>query len=61
MPQNSGLGVGGVLLVIFVVAKLLGVIAWSWWLVLSPLWLPFLVVALIWGLGLAVVYFSDPR
>lgn len=34
------------LLVIFIVLKLTGVITWSWWWVLSPLWIP-LAIALI--------------
>ena len=32
----------GVLTIVFVVLKLVGVIAWSWWFVLSPL---FVVIA----------------
>lgn len=34
------------LLVVFIVLKLTGVITWSWWWVLSPLWIP-LAIALI--------------
>ena len=34
------------LLVAFIVLKLTGVITWSWWWVLSPLWIP-LAIALI--------------
>lgn len=34
------------LLVIFIVLKLTGVITWSWWWILSPLWIP-LAIALI--------------
>lgn len=34
------------LLVVFIVLKLTGIIIWSWWWVLSPLWIP-LVIALI--------------
>lgn len=34
--SSSGLGLGGVLTIIFVVLKLVGVIDWSWWWVLSP-------------------------
>lgn len=34
--SSSGLGLGGVLTVVFVVLKLVGVIDWSWWWVLSP-------------------------
>ena len=38
---NSGCmpGVSGMLLVAFVVMKLAGIINWSWWWVLSPLWI----------------------
>ena len=34
--SSSGLGLGGVLTVVFVVLKLVGVIDWSWWWVFSP-------------------------
>lgn len=35
--SSSGLGLTGVLTVVFIVLKLVGVINWSWWWVLSPL------------------------
>jgi hypothetical protein len=35
----SGLGISGVLFLIFLVLKLVGVIDWSWWWVASPLWI----------------------
>lgn len=37
---GGGIGLGGVLLVVFIVLKLCEVIAWSWWWVLCPLWIP---------------------
>lgn len=37
------IGLGGLLTVAFVVLKLTGVIAWSWWWVFSPLWIGFLL------------------
>lgn len=37
--SSSGLGFGSVLTIIFVVLKLVGVIDWSWWWVLSPIWI----------------------
>ena len=37
--KSGGMGLLGVLLVIFIVLKLVGVIDWSWWLVLIPLWI----------------------
>ncbi len=39
-----------VLLIVFIILKLTGVIAWSWWLVTAPFWVPvaiFIIVALI--------------
>lgn len=46
----------GLLTIAFVVLKLTAVIAWSWWWVLAPIWMPvaplaaFLVVAVVVGL-----------
>ncbi len=34
----------GVLALIFIVLKLVGVIAWSWWFVLAPLWIPLVLI-----------------
>lgn len=43
MSQNNtstgGLSLVGVLTIVFVVLKLIGVITWSWLWVLSPLWI----------------------
>lgn len=44
--SSSGLSLCSVLTIVFVVLKLVGVIAWSWWWVLSPLWI---------GIGFSVV------
>lgn len=40
--QGSGfhLGFSTVLFVVFLVLKLAGLIAWSWWWVTAPLWIP---------------------
>lgn len=38
--RSGGIGLGGLLLVLFVALKLTGEIQWSWLWVLSPLWLP---------------------
>jgi predicted neutral ceramidase superfamily lipid hydrolase len=45
-----------VLLIIFIVLKLTGVIAWSWLWVLSPLWISLLLALLL--LGLAFAFFG---
>lgn len=51
MEQGAGgIGVVGLLGVLFVALKLTGHIAWSWWWVTAPFWMP---VALVLG-GLAV-------
>lgn len=36
---SSGIGFTGLLTIAFIVLKLLKVINWSWWWVLSPLWI----------------------
>lgn len=48
---GGGLGLSGVLLVVFVVLKLCKVITWSWVWVLSPLW----ISAIIWGIILLII------
>ena len=37
--SSSGIGFGGLLAVLFIALKLTGYINWSWWWVLSPLWI----------------------
>jgi len=36
---SSGIGFVGALTILFIALKLLGKINWSWWVVLSPLWI----------------------
>ena len=36
--KRSGIGFPGALFITFLVLKLTGVIAWSWWWVTAPLW-----------------------
>ena len=45
--SSSGIGFGGLLTVLFVALKLTGVIGWSWWWVVSPLWIGLAVVAVV--------------
>ena len=49
--KSSNWGLSSVLTVIFVCCKLFGVIDWSWWWVLSPLWIGLAIV-----LVLALIY-----
>jgi hypothetical protein len=44
---SKGFGLGTIIFLIFLVLKLTGVgmvATWSWWWVLSPLWIPIVVV-----------------
>lgn len=40
---SSGIGLPGVLFVVFLVLKLTGNIDWSWWWVTSPIWISVLL------------------
>jgi len=41
---SGGIGLGGVLFIVFLILKLCHVINWSWWWVTAPLWGSFAVV-----------------
>ena len=48
--QGGSLGTT-LLLIAFIVLKLTNVISWSWWWVLSPLWIPMaltIIIVLVW-------------
>jgi hypothetical protein len=53
--SSSGIGLSGLLFVIFLVLKLTGNIDWSWWWVTSPLWIPIALIASIFIVVLVVV------
>lgn len=38
--SSGGIGFFGLLTILFIALKLCNVIDWSWWWVLSPLWIP---------------------
>jgi hypothetical protein len=51
--QDGGIGLCGVVFVIFLVLKLMGigiVATWSWWWVTAPLWVPIVL-----GLSIALL------
>ena len=56
----QGPGVLSLLLVAFIVLKLCGVITWSWWLVLSPLWAP-IIIGLILLLIMGIVVYLNTK
>lgn len=51
--SNGGIGFSGVLTILFIGLKLTGHIAWSWWWVLSPLWLQAVCILVVFMLLLA--------
>ena len=49
--ESFGVSIFGLLTVVFVVLKLCHVIDWSWWWILSPLWIPIaisIVILIVW-------------
>lgn len=45
--SRGGIGFVGLLTIVFITLKLTNTIAWSWWWVLSPLWIsPLIVLAI---------------
>jgi hypothetical protein len=60
--NSSGMELGVVLFLIFMVLKLTNTIDWSWWWVTSPLWIPLALAAAILGIvGLIafIIYLID--
>jgi hypothetical protein len=45
--HSGGIGFVGLLTIVFITLKLTGHIAWSWWWVLSPLWISALCVCVL--------------
>jgi len=45
--KSGGIGFCGLLAIVFIVLKLTHYIDWSWWWVLSPLFIPFAIVLII--------------
>lgn len=56
---TNSVSFSGLLLLLFIALKLTGVIAWSWWWVLSPVWLPLALVALILVVWAAFYFISS--
>ena len=42
--STHGIGFPGLLAILFIALKLTGYIDWSWWLVLSPIWIGVVIV-----------------
>ncbi len=49
--SSRGIGFTGLLTIVFITLKLTDYIAWSWWWVLSPIWIQIALVLLFLGVG----------
>ncbi|MEI3061365.1 MAG: hypothetical protein V8T29_12160 [Oscillospiraceae bacterium] len=50
--SNGGIGLVGLLTIVFTVLKLTRVITWSWWWVLSPMWISILLLIVVLIIGM---------
>jgi membrane protein YdbS with pleckstrin-like domain len=55
----SGLGLADIVAVVFVILKLTHVIDWSWWWVLSPIWISLGIVLVILLFALIIAGLSN--
>jgi hypothetical protein len=54
--SSSGIGFTGLLTILFIGLKLTGYINWSWWWVLSPIWISILLIL---GIFLAIAIAAE--
>lgn len=57
--SSAGIGFPGALAVVFITLKLIGVskvATWSWWWVLSPLWISFAVWLVVLMVAFSIVF-----
>lgn len=59
IANSGGIGFAGMLTILFIGLKLTGNISWSWWWVLSPIWISLLLVVLIVLVGLLVIIIKE--
>ena len=62
--SSGGIGFTGLLALLFIALKLTDVIAWSWWWVLAPLWIPVtlgLVVGVVFLVAWTIVQIAGGR
>lgn len=45
--NNNGIGFCGLLTIVFITLKLIGIIEWSWIWVLAPTWIPVIVILIL--------------
>lgn len=53
--SSSGIGFVGLLTIVFITLKLTHFIDWSWWWVLSPIWISVVATIAVLLIGLAII------
>jgi len=56
---SSGIGFTGLLTIVFITLKLLDKIDWSWWWVLSPIWISLLLLIIIFAVIILVLFLVE--
>jgi len=59
--SSSSIGFTGLLTIVFITLKLCHVINWSWWWVLSPLWITAGIVLLILAIAAIGYWLTRPK
>ena len=59
--SSSGIGFAGLLTIVFITLKLIGVIEWSWLWVLAPLWISTCLVIVILLIAFIFLYLGIKR
>ena len=54
--SSGGISFVGLLTIVFITLKLTGYIDWSWWWVLSPIWISSAIVAVVLVVGMFCVF-----
>lgn len=57
--NGGGVGFSGLLTILFIGLKLTGVITWSWWWVMSPIWISVSLGVVLIFIGSLMVWFSE--
>lgn len=57
--SSGGIGFAGLLTIVFITLKLMGYITWSWWWVLSPLWISFLLALTFFAIFFVIIAIAN--
>ena len=59
--SSGNMGFVGLLTIVFITLKLIGIIHWSWWWVLSPIWISTAICVIVLLVVSAILFLSDRR